>query len=47
MVSRPVITRKEKKEMSPYYYLMIGMVIAAAFIYWRWGREARRRHSDD
>lgn len=30
--------------MSPYYYLMIIMAIAAAFIYWRWGRDTRREH---
>lgn len=33
--------------MSPYIYLMIGGTIVAAFVYWRWGREARRKHDDD
>lgn len=29
--------------MSPYYYLMIIMAVAAVFIYWRWGREVQRQ----
>lgn len=33
--------------MSPYIYVMICGIIAAAFIYWRWGREARRKHDGD
>lgn len=42
LVSWIVLTSREKEKMSPYYYLIIIMAIAAAFIYWRWGREARR-----
>ncbi len=28
--------------MSPYYYVLIGGLIVAAFVYWRYGRREKR-----
>lgn len=37
---------RDAEEMSPYYYVLIGVVVAAAIIYLIRGREARREHEE-